>query len=141
MTRGALDWKWACCVAIGALLGGVAGCAGNDPEVFRAGPTLTADTRRIVGSAVFLAFADEAHLDKTQRISVARTLALHAENAASIQVTAKGPEQLSSMHQQLLGDTVAHLRSQLPESSWDAFTRSGLLPAVAPVGTNDRSSR
>jgi hypothetical protein len=41
----------------------------------------------------------------------------------------------------LLGDTVAHLRSQMPASSWDAFTRSGLLPDVAPVGTNDRSSR
>jgi hypothetical protein len=45
--------------------------------------------------------------------------------------------ELSSMHKQLLGDTVAHLRAQLPEPSWDAFTRSGLLPEAASVGASD----
>jgi hypothetical protein len=100
-------------------------CASRLP---RAGPLLTADTHRIARSGAFTAFADRAHLDKTQRILVARTLALHSENDASIRVAAKGPEQLGTMHQQLLGDTAAHLRVQIPQSSWDAFNRSGLLP-------------
>jgi hypothetical protein len=137
MTRGTYEWRqWAYCVVISALLGGAAACAGNEPEVPRAGPVLRADTNRIAGSEAFLAFADAAHLDQTQRIWVARTLALHAENAASLQMTALGPEQLSSMRQQLVQDTVAHLRNQLPVSSWDAFTRSGLLPEVAAMDTH-----
>lgn len=143
MTRGVLGgWKCACGLVAGALLVGAAGCAGagNDPEVPetpRAGPILAAGTHRIARAEAFTAFADGARLDPAQRISVARTLALYFENDASLQATAEGTEQLSSMHKQLLGDTVAHLRAQLPESSWDAFTRSGLLPEAASVGTSD----
>jgi hypothetical protein len=143
MTRSMLEgWKWACCAAVGALLGAIAGCAGagNDPEVPetpRAGPLLAAGTHRIAGSEAFTAFADGARLDRTQRISVARTLALYLENDASLQATANDMEQQSAMHKQLLGDTVAHLRAQLPASSWDAFARSGLLPEAASVGAGD----
>jgi hypothetical protein len=143
MTRGVLErWRWVWCAAVGALLGGAAGCAGagNDPEVPetpRAGPILAAGTHRIASSEAFTAFAVGARLDQAQRISVARTLALYLENDASLQATAEGTEQLSSMHKQLLGDTVAQLRARLPEASWDAFTRSGLLPEAAAVGASD----
>jgi len=144
MTRGVPGRrKWACCVIVGALLGGAAGCGSGEPEVPdtpRAGPILTAATHRVARSEAFIAFADGARLDRARRISVARTLALHLENDASIQATAKGSEQLRSMRQQLLGDTVAHLRIQLPEASWDAFTRSGLLPELA-AGASDGRSR
>lgn len=144
MTRSVLErWGWVYRAAACALLGGAAGCAGagNDPEVPetpRAGPILAAGTHRIARSEAFTAFADGARLDPTQRIAVARTLALYFENDASLQATANGTDPLSSMHKQLLGDTVAHLRAQLPESSWDAFTRSGLLPDVVPSVTPDR---
>lgn len=145
MTESALDrWKWAHCFVFGALLGSIVGCAGNEPElpdVPRAGPILTIATHRIAKSEAFVAFADSVSLDTTQRIRLARTLALHFKNEESIQVTAKRPEQLNAAHRQLLGDTVAHLRTQIPESAWDAFTRSGLLPEVASVGMSDGRSR
>ena len=100
---------------------------------------LANDTHRIAESEAFIGFADAAHLGRAQRILVARTLALHFENDASIHVTAKTPEQASSMRHQLLGDTMAHLQIQIPEFSWDSFIQSGLLPEVAVSSINGRS--
>lgn len=145
MTRGVFEGRrWARGVAFGALLGAAAGCARTDaeaPDVPRAGPMLTAATHRVSETGAFVAFADHARLGRAQRTSVARTLALHHENEASLQATARDPEQLRAMEQQLLGDTVAHLRTQLSASSWDIFTRSGLLPEVAPVIENEGRDR
>lgn len=121
-------WRtWLCGVALGALVGAGA-CSHENIDVPNAGPVLSGDTQRIYESQKFVAFADAAHLDRAQRIQVARTLALYGENEESLRATAKSPADLSDMHRQLVGDTVAHLRLQMPASAWDAFTQSGLLP-------------
>jgi len=125
---------WVCGALLSALVGGAA-CSHDNLDVPNAGPVLSADTQRIYESQKFVAFADSAHLDRARRIEVARTLALYGENEASLRATSRGSE-LDDMHQQLLRDTVAHVRAQIPDSAWDAFTRSGLLPELVPASNN-----
>lgn len=122
------------CGILSALVCG--GCSHDNIDVPNAGPLLTADTQRVYESQKFVAFADSAHLDRGQRIQVARTLALYGENEESLRATPRGSEELNDMHQQLLRDTVAHVRAQMPDAAWTAFTRSGLLPEVTPTSTN-----
>lgn len=114
-------------ITVGALLGGIEACSHTDLDVPNAGPVLAADTQRIYESQAFIAFANEAHLSPTQGILVARTLALYGENDASARETAKTPQDLASVHAQLLRDTVVQIRIEMPASAWDGFTQSGLL--------------
>lgn len=94
-----------------------------------------ADPQRVADSAAFRAFVKDARLDADQQRTIARIVALYHRNDASLEATTTSAER-ATMHRQLVGDTVAQIQVRIPQSSWDAFARSGLVAAGEPVNTN-----
>lgn len=84
---------------------------------------------KIAGTPTFKAFAKNANIEAEKQRTVSRLVALYYMDEASLTATVSDREKLGRMRQQLRQHMDTRVRASIPQSSWDAFEQSGLLPA------------
>jgi hypothetical protein len=91
------------------------------------------EERKIADSGALRNLVEKAGLEADEARSIAHILEVHGRSQSSLEAALAGDEQLATLKEQILSDTVAQLRTRIPDSAWDDFAHSGLLalPAVA----------